>query len=167
MVARDFTTPDLSDGTPEASALSYQFQHYGLRERFFGQVETIACFEDNSRVAEAVAEPGEGRVLVVDGQGSLERSLLGDNLAKKASDNGWAGLVIIGAIRDVEIIDTIDIGVKALGVIPVKTEKQDRGDRHIELLLRQVTVRPGDWLYADRNGVLVSPEKLIPEKPSD
>jgi len=163
MVPQDFTTPDLSDGTPEARALSYQFQSYGLRERFLGRVETIACFEDNSRVAESVAEPGEGRVLVVDGQGSLERSLLGDNLAKKASDNGWAGLVIIGAIRDVEIIDSIDIGVKALGVIPVKTEKQNRGDRHIELLLRQVTVRPGYWLYADRNGVLVSPEKLIQE----
>ncbi|NCZ62910.1 MAG: ribonuclease E inhibitor RraA, partial [Cellvibrionales bacterium] len=137
-------------------------QSYGRRERFFGPVETIACFEDNSRVAEAVAEPGGGRVLVVDGQGSLNRSLLGDNLAQKASDNGWAGLVIIGAIRDVEIIDRIEIGVKALGVIPVKTEKQDRGDRHVELLLREVTVRPTDWLYADRNGVLVSPVALTP-----
>lgn len=156
----DFTTPDLSDSAPEARALAYQFQSFGLRERFFGQVETIACFEDNSRVAEAVAEAGRGRVLVVDGQGSLKRSLLGDNLAQKAADNGWVGLVIIGAIRDVEIIDTIDIGVKALGVIPVKTEKQDRGDRHIELLLREVTIRPDDWLYADRNGVLVSSSSL-------
>lgn len=162
MDSGDFTTPDLSDSAADARALTYQFQSYGRRERFFGPVETIACFEDNSRVAEAVAEPGEGRVLVVDGQGSLNRSLLGDNLAQKASDNGWAGLVIIGAIRDVEIIDRIDIGVKALGVIPVKTEKRDRGDRHVELLLREVTVRPTDWLYADRNGVLVSPVALTP-----
>ena len=102
----------------------------------------------------------EGRVLLVDGQGALHRSLLGDRLAQLASDNGWAGVVVVGAIRDVEVIDAIDIGVQALGVCPVKTDKQGVGDRDIPLLLREVPVAPGDWLYADRNGVLVSSEPI-------
>ncbi|MEL0259274.1 MAG: ribonuclease E activity regulator RraA, partial [Halieaceae bacterium] len=111
-------------------------------------------------VAEAVAEPGAGRVLLVDGRGDLSRSLLGDRLAQLASDNGWSGLIIIGAVRDVDVIDQIDIGVQALGVCPVKTHKQGRGDRDVRLLLGAVEVKPGDWLYADRNGVLVSEHEL-------
>lgn len=152
----DFATPDLCDDHPEAKVLPFQFRRFGLRERFAGPVSTVACFEDNSRVAEAVKEPGEGRVLLVDGQGSLERSLLGDNLAREAIANGWAGIVVVGAIRDVEVIDTMDIGVQCLGVIPVKTEKQGRGDRDVVLSLKEVVVHPGCWLYADRNGIVIS-----------
>jgi len=151
-----FTTPDLSDAHPAAQHLAFQFRQFGLRPRFAGPVSTVACHADNSRVAEAVSEPGAGRVLLVDGQSALHRSLLGDRLAQLAADNDWAGLVIIGAVRDVEVIDQIDIGVHALGVCPVKTEKRDVGDRDIPLTLREVTVNPGDWLYADRNGVLIS-----------
>lgn len=163
MCARgDFATPDLSDAHPDSRVLAYQFQRFGQRERFAGTVSTVACFEDNSRVAEAVAEAGEGRVLLVDGQASLHRSLLGDKLAKKAADSGWAGIVVIGAVRDVEIIDTIAIGVQALGVIPVKTQKRGLGDRDVAVSLREVTVEPGDWLYADRNGVLTCRRRLIP-----
>ena len=156
----DFTTPDLSDAKPDSQVLPYQFRLFGRRPRFGGQVSTVACYEDNSRVAEAVVELGEGRVLLVDGQGSLTRSLLGDNLAQKAADNGWAGIVVIGAIRDVEVIGDIDIGVQSLGVVPVKTEKRGIGDRDVVLSLREVLVKPGDWLYADRNGVLVSERAL-------
>lgn len=152
----EFATPDLSDAHPEALVLTFQFQRFGQRERFAGPLSTIACLEDNSRVAEAVEEPGEGRVLLVDGQGSLDRSLLGDNLARKAADNGWAGVVVMGAVRDVEIIDDIDIGVFALGVVPKKTEKRGRGDRDVMLSLHEVSVHPGDWLYADRNGILIA-----------
>lgn len=101
-----------------------------------------------------------GRVLLVDGKGSLSRSLLGDNLARKASENGWAGIVILGAIRDVEIIDDLQIGVQALGVVPVKTEKRGVGERDVPLQLEGVRVDPGHWLYADRNGVLVAPSPL-------
>jgi regulator of ribonuclease activity A len=155
-----FTTPDLSDSHPAAKPLSFQFRSFGTRERFAGPVSTIACHADNSRVAEAVAEPGAGRVLLVDGQGALHRSLLGDRLAQLASDNGWAGVVVVGAIRDVEVIDEIDIGVQALGVCPVKTDKRGVGDRDIPLMLREVPVTPGDWLYSDRNGVLVSSEPI-------
>lgn len=156
----NFTTPDLSDAHPEAQVLRYQFQRFGLRDCFAGPVTTVACFEDNSRVAEAVAEPGLGRVLLVDGRESLDRSLLGDNLARSAAEQGWSGIVVIGAIRDIEIIDTIDIGVLSLGVIPCKTEKRGMGDRDVGVSLREVFVEPGWWLYADRNGVVVSPRPL-------
>ena len=155
-----FTTPDLSDAHLTAQHLGFQFLAFGTRERFAGPVSTVACHADNSRVAEAVAEPGRGRVLLVDGQGALHRSLLGDRLAQLASDNGWAGVVVIGAIRDVEVIDEIDIGVQALGVCPVKTDKQGVGDRDIPLLLGEVSVAPGDWLYADCNGVLISGQPI-------
>jgi len=153
----DFTTPDLSDAHPDTAVLPYQFQCFGAHEKFAGPVSTVACFQDNSRVAEAVAEPGAGRVLLVDGQESLARSLLGDNLAQKAADNGWVGIVVIGAIRDVEIIDTLAIGVRSLGVVPVKTQKLGKGDRDTAVSLREVVVEPGFWLYADRDGVLASP----------
>ena len=150
-----FTTPDLSDLYPELRHLPLQFRQFGLRERFAGPISTIACHADNSRVSEAVSEPGAGRVLLVDGASALNRSLLGDRLAQLAADNQWAGVVILGAIRDVEVIDGIDIGVQALGVCPVKTEKRGAGERDLTLAVGDMTISPGDWLYADRNGVLI------------
>jgi len=156
-----FTTPDLSDDFPDACHLPFQLRQFGQRPHFFGRVSTVCCDADNSRVAEAVSEAGKGRVLLVDGQGHLHRSLLGDRLAQLAADNGWAGVVVIGAIRDVEVIEQIDLGVQALGVCPVKTDKQGRGERDIPLTFSTATVTPGDWLYADRNGVLVSTVALL------
>ena len=153
-----FTTPDLSDLHPELRHLPLQFRQFGLRQCFAGPISTIACQADNSRVAEAVSEPGEGRVLLVDGANALHRSLLGDRLAQLAADHQWAGVVVLGAIRDVEVIDGIDIGVQALGVCPVKTEKRGAGERDIPLTLCKMTICPGDWLYADRNGVLIGPQ---------
>ena len=100
------STPDLSDLNPDARQLPYQFRYFGLRAALSGPVATISCFEDNSRVKEAVAEPGRERVLLIDGGGSLTRALSGDQVAKTAMDNGWAGMVIIGAVRDVEIVNT-------------------------------------------------------------
>ena len=153
-----FTTPDLSDLHSELKHLPLQFRQFGLRRCFAGPLSTIACHADNSRVSEAVSEPGEGRVLLVDGKSALHRSLLGDRLAQLATDNQWAGVVILGAIRDVEVIDDIDIGVQALGVCPVKTEKRGAGERDITLTVCEMTICPGDWLYADRNGVLIGPD---------
>ncbi|MBT5488549.1 MAG: ribonuclease E activity regulator RraA [Halieaceae bacterium] len=153
-----FTTPDLSDLHPELRHLPLQFRQFGLRPHFAGPISTIACHADNSRVSEAVSEPGEGRVLLVDGANALHRSLLGDRLAQLAADHQWAGVVVLGAIRDVEVIDGIDIGVQALGVCPVKTEKRGAGERDIPLTLCEMTICPGDWLYADRNGVLIGPQ---------
>ena len=150
------STPDLSDLNPEAQALSCQFRVFGKRSNLFGAVATIACFEDNSRVKEAVAEPGDGRVLLVDGGGSLAKALTGDKVAQLAMENGWQGMVIVGAARDVELIDTFNFCVMALGTSPVKTEKLGQGARGVMLQIGDVRVNEGDYLAGDANGVLVS-----------
>jgi len=149
------STPDLSDRNPRAQVLPFQFQAFGRVIAFLGQVATIRCFEDNSMVKQAVSEPGGGRVLLIDGGGSLAKALTGDMVAKSAMDNGWAGMVIIGAVRDVEVINTFDFGVKALGTSPIKTEKLGVGERGVTLSFDGVEVCDGDFLAADENGVLV------------
>ena len=154
------STPDLSDNTPQARAIELQFTNYGGVQAFFGQVVTIKCYEDNSLVKQAVSEAGEGRVIVVDGGGSRRRALLGDMLAEQAASNDWAGLVIYGVIRDVDEIGAIALGVQALGSVPVKTEKLGVGQRDITVSFGGVHISPGDYLYADNNGVLVSSTPL-------
>jgi regulator of ribonuclease activity A len=156
-----FTTPDLCDDHPdEVRVLAPVLRTFGGREAFFGQAVTVRCHEDNSRVKDLVGTPGEGRVIVVDGGGSTARALLGDVLAQAAADNGWAGLVIHGAVRDVEILRTIDLGVQALGAIPLKTQRMGVGDVGLAVSFGGVTVDPGDWVYADANGVVVSSRAL-------
>lgn len=155
------STPDLCDAHPDdVRVVVEQFRTFGGREAFFGQAVTVHCHEDNSRVKDLVGTPGEGRVIVVDGGGSLRRALLGDILGQKASDNGWAGLVIYGAVRDVEILRTIDIGVQALGSIPQKSDRQGAGETGVAVSFGGVTVESGDWVYADANGVVVSSTPL-------
>ena len=155
------STPDLSDLNPDARVLPFQFRVFGLRSSLSGPVATITCFEDNSRVKEAVAEPGEGRVLLIDGGGSLAKALTGDLVAKSAMDNGWAGMVIIGAARDVEVINTFDFCVMARGTTPMKTGKLGRGERGVDLTLGGVNVSEGDYLAGDENGVLISHEPFL------
>jgi regulator of ribonuclease activity A len=150
------STPDLSDLNPEAQVLPCQFRLFGKRRALLGAVATVACFEDNSKVKEAVAEPGDGRVLLVDGGGSLAKALTGDKVAQLAMENGWRGMVIVGAARDVEVIDTFDFCVMALGTSPVKTEKLGQGTRGVTLQIGNVRVNEGDYLAGDANGVLVS-----------
>ncbi|MFT4613184.1 MAG: regulator of ribonuclease activity A [Bacteroidia bacterium] len=157
----DISTPDLSDASPEAKAVELQFRNYGQLQCFGGAVVTIKCHEDNSLVKACVDEPGEGRVIVVDGGGSLRRALLGDMLAEKAASNGWAGLVINGAVRDAAEIAVTNLGVKALGTCPLKTEKLGMGQRDIALHFGGVNISPGDYIYADNNGVLVSKTPLV------
>lgn len=155
------STPDLSDLNPDAQVLPFQFRAFGLRSSLSGPVATIACFEDNSRVKEAVAEPGRGRVLLIDGGGSIAKALTGDVVAKSAMDNGWAGMVIIGAARDVEVINTFDFCVMALGTTPMKTEKLGRGERGVVLTLGGVDVSEGDYLAGDENGVLINRQPFL------
>ena len=152
------STPDLSDLNPEAFVLPFQFIRFGNLVGCYGKISTVRCFEDNSRVKEAVSEPGNGRVLLVDGSGSLRRALTGDLVAASAMENGWAGMVIIGAIRDVEVIDTFDFAVFALGTSPIKTEKFGRGERDVALEFDGLdfSVEPGQFLAADANGVLIN-----------
>ena len=158
---RTVSTPDLSDDHPESRALELQFTNYGALKNFFGEVVTIKCHEDNSLVKACVAEPGRGRVIVVDGGGSLRRALLGDMLAEKAAMCGWAGLVINGAIRDVDEIGVTALGVQALGCCPRKTEKLGVGQRDIAVNFGGVDIFPGDIIYADNNGVIVSGKSLL------
>ncbi len=156
----DISTPDLADAHPAARALELPWQNLGGVRRFGGRAVTIKCHEDNSLVKACVAEPGEGRVIVVDGGGSRRRALLGDMLAEQAASNGWAGLVINGVIRDVDEIGATALGVQALGTVPLKTDKRGEGQRDIELHFGGVTIAPGDYIYADNNGVLVSSTPL-------
>lgn len=156
-----FSTPDLSDSAPQARAIELAFGNYGAVKVFSGPAVTIKCHEDNSLVKQAVGEAGEGRVLVVDGGGSRRRALLGDMLAEQAASNDWAGLVIFGVIRDVDEIGAISVGVQALGTIPVKTEKLGVGQRDIPVSFGGVDILPGDYIYADNNGVLVSRQALL------
>jgi len=131
----------------------------GGAQRFAGAVSTVKCFEDNSAVREAVSSPGEGRVLVVDGGGSLRRALLGGNLGAAAAKNGWAGVVIDGCVRDVAELAQCAVGIKALAVMPLPTDKRNEGQRDVAVQVRGVWIRPGDWLVADEDGIVVLAEQ--------
>lgn len=156
-----YLTPDLCDAYPElVQAVEPMFSNFGGRDSFGGQIVTIKCHEDNSRVKEQVALQGKGKVLVVDGGGSLRCALLGDQLAEQAAKNGWEGLLIYGCIRDVDVIAQVDLGVQALASHPKKTEKRGIGDLNVPVTFAGVTFKPGDWLYADNNGVIISPSPL-------
>ena len=155
------STPDLSDEAPEVCALELQLVNYGQIRQFGGAVVTIKCHEDNSLVKQCVEEPGLGRVIMVDGGASMRRALLGDLLAEKAAANGWSGLIINGVIRDVDEIGRTSVGVQALGSCPIKTEKRGVGERDIDLHIGGVDIAPGDYIYADNNGVIVSKRSLL------
>ena len=155
------STPDLADAAPEVKALALQFVNFGQIRQFGGPAVTIKCHEDNSLVKQCVGEPGAGRVIVVDGGGSRRRALLGDMLAEKAAANGWAGLVINGVVRDVDEIGRTHLGVQALGACPIKTEKLGVGQRDITIQIGGVEIAPGDYVYADNNGVIVSKRCLL------
>ncbi len=161
MTTASLATTNLCDAHEAAvQVLTLPWLDLGGRKTFHGQISTIKAYEDNSRVREAVAEPGKGRVLLVDGGGSMARAMLGDLLAAKAVENGWEGIVIVGAIRDSAVIATLDIGVKALGRCPRKTEKLGDGHRDVPLEIAGIAVRPGQWLYADADGIIVSKNRL-------
>lgn len=137
------------------------FRDFGGRPRFAGPVATVKCFEDNSLVKAALAEPGEGRVLVVDAGGSTRRAMLGDLLAASAVANGWSGVLMYGCIRDSAEIAGMALGVKALGTHPMKSEKRGEGIRDVPVTFGGVTFRTGDWVYCDEDGVIVSGGPLL------
>ena len=160
--AVNISTPDIADEFPEeVHALELPLQNYGGVQLFCGEVVTVKCHEDNSLLKELLDTPGEGRVMVVDGGGSYRRALLGDMLAEKAAGNGWSGLVINGVIRDVDQIGETQLGVQALGTIPLKTAKLGHGQQNISLRFGGVSIHPGDYIYADNNGVLVASRNLL------
>src|SRR5690606_26772982 len=128
------------------------FQNFGGKEAFSGPVATVKCFEDNSAVKAATESPGNGRVLVVDGGGSVRRALVGGNVAATAAKNGWAGIVVYGAVRDIAELRETPIGIRALALIPLPTEKRGEGQSDVAVLISGAWVRPGEWLYADADG---------------
>ncbi|MFM1686548.1 putative 4-hydroxy-4-methyl-2-oxoglutarate aldolase [Aeromonas salmonicida] len=154
--------PDLCDQHGDALQVADPLFHdFGGKPLFYGQAVTLSCYEDNSLVRELVNRPGQGRVMVIDGGGSLRRALLGDQLAIKAAEQGWEGIVIFGAVRDVGTLATLALGVKALAACPVKTEKLGQGELDAVVSFAGVTIHPGDYVYADLNGVLASAARLI------
>jgi len=163
MTAPSPATCDLCDAHKNDETLRVLpplFHSYGGRARFGGPVSTVKCFEDNSLVKAAVESPGRGRVLVVDGGGSLRRALLGGNLCAAAAKNGWAGLVIDGCVRDKAELAACDVGVRALGLLPLPTNRRGEGQGDVPVQLQGVWVRPGDWLYADEDGIVVAAHAL-------
>lgn len=158
-----WTTPDLCDQFPDVQVAEPVFHGYGGDIAFAGQAVTVKCFEDNSRVRELAATPGEGRVLVVDGGGSLRRALLGDQIAANAVKNGWAGFLIFGCVRDVDALAALPLGVQALASHPMKTEKRGLGDVGVPVAFTGLSITPGDWIYADANGVLAASARLHDE----
>lgn len=155
-------TTDICDQFSERLRIASPiFVDYGGRRVFEGEVVTVKVFEDNSLVREALERPGQGRILVVDGGGSMRCALLGDQLAALGQRNGWAGAVVYGCIRDSADIGAMDFGVKALMTHPLKSVKKGIGDRNVPVTFAGITIRPGDYLYADHDGIVVADERLI------
>ena len=168
-----FATCDLCDAHRDDSSGSFRvlppvFRDFGAVRRFCGQVVTVKCFEDNTLVKAALDSVGfddtpagrVGRVLVVDGGASLRRALLGGNLGATAARNGWAGVVIDGCVRDVAELATMSMGIRALASMPLPTEKRNEGQRDVAVQIQGQWVHPGDWLYADEDGIVVSSTPL-------
>jgi len=157
----EYVLPDLCDAYPEqVRVLAPLLRNYGGKNNFGGKIVTIKCHEDNSLVAQQVTQPGAGQVLVVDGGGSLRCGLLGDNLALQAAQNQWHGIVVFGCIRDVDLINGMDLGVQALATHPMKSVKRQVGLLNGPVTFGGITFVPGEYLYADNNGLLVSTESL-------
>lgn len=156
-----FKTADLYDQYENVLQVAEPlFADFGGKDRFFGPAETVKCFEDNSRVKELLNSPGNGRVLVVDGGSSIRCALLGDMIAESAVKQGWAGVIINGCVRDVEDMAGMDLGVKALASTPRKSVRRGEGQTGLPVTFAGVTVTPGDWVYADADGIIVSAQEL-------
>jgi regulator of ribonuclease activity A len=149
-------TADLVDGIgPDVRSCDLQFRQFGARPQFAGRISTVRCFEDNALLKSVLSQPSAGGVLVIDGAGSLHSALVGDVIAELARSNGWAGLIVNGAVRDAAALRGIDIGIKALGTNPRKSSKTGAGERDVEVTLGGVTFVPGDTAYSDDDGIVV------------
>ncbi len=168
-----FATCDLCDAKKNDASGDFRvlppvFRDYGAVRKFCGPIVTIRCFEDNSLVKAALDSAGFeesttgriGKILVVDGGASLRRALLGGNLGAAAARNGWAGVVIDGCVRDVEELAGLAVGIRALASMPLPTEKRNEGQTGVAVRIQGLWVRPGDWLYADADGMVISGERL-------
>ncbi|SNT48514.1 ribonuclease E activity regulator RraA [Rhodococcoides kyotonense] len=158
MSSVDFSTCDICDAHDDVRILDpLTLRDFGGTSVFAGPALTVKVFEDNAPIRELVVTPGEGRVLAVDGAGSVRASLLGGNIAKRAADNGWAGLVVYGCVRDAAELASTPVGLRALGLVPRKTERNLHSGRTggtIDILGTSIT--DGDWIYADADGIVIT-----------
>ena len=154
------TTPDLSDKFPDISFINLQFKNFGCEGFYSGKVETVSCPDDNSKVKKILSEPGENKILIVDGHASTKVALLGDQIAKSAEENNWKAIIINGCVRDVEELKKFKIGIFALGSVPKKSEKKDKGDVGGTLKFGDLEIKSGNWAYADESGILISETEL-------
>jgi regulator of ribonuclease activity A len=149
-------TADLVDDIyPDVRSCDLQLQNYGGTTMFAGRITTVRCFQDNALLKSILSEPGNGGVLVVDGDGSLHTALVGDVIAGLAADNGWSGVIVHGAVRDASTLRTIGVGIKALGTNPRKGTKTGEGDRDVAVTFGGVTFSPGEIAYCDEDGIVV------------
>lgn len=149
-------TADLVDELgPDAHSCDVQFRQFGGRSVFAGPISTVRCFQDNALLKSVLSEPGNGGVLVIDGNGSLHTALVGDLIAGLGEANGWAGIIVNGAVRDAATLRTIDIGIKALGTNPRKSTKTGDGERDVEVHLGGIRFVPGELAYSDDDGIVV------------
>ena len=155
-----FSTPDLSDENPDTKALAPILKNLGGKKVFWGKIETLQCPDDNSFVKGLLNSEGEGKILVVDANAVPTVALLGDMIAEAGVKNNWSGVVINGYVRDIDILSTLDIGVQALGTMPIRSEKKNQGQLGIDITFGGVTFSRGNYIYADNNGLLISKEEL-------
>lgn len=156
-----FKTADLSDEHRESlQVVSPIFLSFGAKAQFCGEIVTVKLFEDNVLAKAQLGKEGKGKVLVVDGGGSERVALMGDNVAALAIKNGWEGVVIYGCIRDSADIDEMEVGIRAIGTHPFKSHKKGEGDVQISVQFAGCTFQPGHYLYADEDGIIVSPKKI-------
>jgi regulator of ribonuclease activity A len=164
----NFTTADLYDEFGEQLQVAEPvFRDYGWHLRFGGPIATVKVFEDNSLVRGMLETPGHGRVLVVDGGGSLRCALVGDNVAALARDNGWAGVIVYGCIRDSAAIGKMSVGLKALNTNPRKSVKRGEGEHNIPVTFAGVTFTPGHFVYVDEDGIVVAEHPLVQTEASE
>lgn len=152
---------DLADDHRETvQAVEPIFREYAGLKSFHGPITTLRCTEDNLLLRQVFSTPGQGRVMIVDGGGSIRRALVGDKLAALMLQHDWAGVVVNGAVRDIEHLRDMPVAVRALNVCPLKPQQTGAGERDVEVTFGGVTFKPGAWLYADENGMIVAPKPI-------
>jgi regulator of ribonuclease activity A len=160
-MSNQMATADLADQLRNNTrSCDTQFHHFGKQTAFHGSAVTISCFQDNLLIKETLGTPGHGRVLVIDGQSSTHTALVGDLIAGKAIKNNWAGIIVLGAIRDSALINTLDIGIKALGTNPRKSTQTGTGKIDVPISFGGIIIHPGEWIYSDLDGIVVTTQPM-------
>ena len=156
-----FSVPDICDAHADNIQIgSLSFNSYGAKDIISGVIQTISCPDDNSLVKEILNQPGNNKVLIIDAKGVNHASMIGDQIASKALENNWNGIIVNGFVRDIEILKTIPIGIYAKGSIPKKTDKKGLGFLGVDVFIGGILIKTGNWVYLDSNGWVISKKEL-------